>query len=247
MGKAICKIDTCEDGVFSRGWCSFHYGRWYALGDPEAGPPRRKRRPPVPKAEPKICKVDTCDDPARSHGWCMFHHNRAEKYDGDPLGGPPRRARPGAPKPECKAPDCTDPARTRGWCVHHYGKLYFTGDALAPDKYTPRGAPLRERIEMRVDKNGPVPEHRPDLGPCWVWTGYLNADGYGVTGVGPSGKTDLAHRVAYMEFVGPIPEGKELDHLCRNRACARWSHLEPVTHAVNVKRGDHSKKRKRAA
>jgi hypothetical protein len=172
----------------------------------------------------------------------MFHHDRWKKY-GDPLGGPPRRVSPGGPKPECKAPDCDEPARTRGWCVRHYQKLYKEGDALAPDKYTRRGASLAERIEAKTDKTGPAPGGRPELGPCWVWTGYLNEDGYGVIGLA-SGKTDLAHRVSYEVFADPIPEGLEIDHLCRNRACCRWDHLEPVTHEINVKRGDHSKKPK---
>jgi hypothetical protein len=47
----------------------------------------------------------------------------------------------------------------------------------------------------------------------------------------------LAHRVAYLALVGPIPEGKELDHRCRNRACVRPECLELVTHAENVRRG----------
>ncbi|WP_443060266.1 HNH endonuclease [Streptomyces sp. NBC_00444] len=46
-----------------------------------------------------------------------------------------------------------------------------------------------------------------------------------------------AHRAAYLELIGPIPSGLELDHLCRNRACWNPWHIDPVTHAVNVQRG----------
>lgn len=72
-------------------------------------------------------------------------------------------------------------------------------------------------------------------GPCWVWTGYTNADGYGKLCRGTT--TYAAHRVAYFGMVGEIPNGLELDHLCRNRACVNPDHLEPVTHHVNVMRG----------
>jgi hypothetical protein len=48
----------------------------------------------------------------------------------------------------------------------------------------------------------------------------------------------MAHQFAYMLTVGPVPDGMELDHLCRNRACCNPSHLEPVDHATNVRRGD---------
>jgi hypothetical protein len=69
--------------------------------------------------------------------------------------------------------------------------------------------------------------------PCILWTGLLNEDGYGKRG------SRLAHRVAYEEQVGPIPEGLEMDHLCRVRNCVNVQHLEPVTHQENCRRGIH--------
>lgn len=69
---------------------------------------------------------------------------------------------------------------------------------------------------------------------CWQWTGYTNG-GYG--GMNVNGKAYRVHRLAYEHFVGPIPEGLVLDHLCRNRACANPDHLEPVTHHTNILRG----------
>lgn len=45
------------------------------------------------------------------------------------------------------------------------------------------------------------------------------------------------HRVVYELVVGPIPDGMQLDHLCRQRACCNPDHLEPVTCLVNVRRG----------
>ena len=71
---------------------------------------------------------------------------------------------------------------------------------------------------------------------CWLWLGYTDRKGYGIFGVS-SGKTVKAHRFSYELFVGPIPEGLPLDHLCRTRNCVNPFHLEPVTNQENVIRG----------
>jgi hypothetical protein len=73
------------------------------------------------------------------------------------------------------------------------------------------------------------------LTPCWIWQNGKNVAGYGVTTV--SGTSTRAHRAVYTMLVGPIDAGLQLDHLCRVRACVNPDHLEPVTCAVNVRRG----------
>lgn len=69
---------------------------------------------------------------------------------------------------------------------------------------------------------------------CWPWLGAL-AHGYGSMR-GADGRTTGAHRVIYQSMRGPIPDGLELDHLCRNRSCVNPAHLEPVTRIENARR-----------
>ena len=97
--------------------------------------------------------------------------------------------------------------------------------------------PVEERLWAKVNKNGPVPAYRPDLGPCWIWTGCLNKHGYGKISMGlRGGSIRGTHVVAYELLVGNVPGGLELDHLCRVRACLNPLHLEPVTGAENMRR-----------
>lgn len=75
-----------------------------------------------------------------------------------------------------------------------------------------------------------------DENGCWIWTGARNKAGYGA--IGDGSKVRRTHRVAYEYLITEIPPGLQLDHLCRNRACANPWHLEPVTNYVNWMRGD---------
>lgn len=80
---------------------------------------------------------------------------------------------------------------------------------------------------------------------CWEWSAYRNKDGYGTFRVGS--RTDgtrrmiLAHQFAYETLVGPVPDGFQLDHLCRNRGCVNPTHLEVVTNQENSSRGETGK------
>jgi hypothetical protein len=70
---------------------------------------------------------------------------------------------------------------------------------------------------------------------CWEWLGYRMRLGYGQLHHG--GRTAYAHVVAYELFKGPVPDGLEIDHLCRNPGCVNPNHLEAVTHRENMLRG----------
>lgn len=73
---------------------------------------------------------------------------------------------------------------------------------------------------------------------CWLWTGRLHTKGYAVlrADAGTTPRVVYAHRFAYEFFVGSIPEGMQLDHLCRNRHCVRPDHLERVSSGENTLR-----------
>lgn len=72
---------------------------------------------------------------------------------------------------------------------------------------------------------------RTDNG-CWNYTGTIGTRGYGQI------LQTTAHRWFYTKLVGPIPNGLQIDHLCRNKQCVNPAHLEPVTGAENARRRD---------
>ena len=88
------------------------------------------------------------------------------------------------------------------------------------------------RFMKRVRQDG----HRLFGGtPCWTWTGARQSKGYGAFRLGGRGTPpELAHRVAWRLFVGPIPPGKDLHHKCYNPACCNPDHLEPISKALNT-------------
>jgi hypothetical protein len=74
------------------------------------------------------------------------------------------------------------------------------------------------------------------VGECWLWTGPTSEFGYGSTTPTRPGSR-VAHRLSYLTFVGPIPDGMQIDHLCRTPACFNPEHLEAVTPRINTLRG----------
>jgi hypothetical protein len=95
-----------------------------------------------------------------------------------------------------------------------------------------RAKSLEERFWAKVDKRGPD--------DCWSWRGWHNNDsGYGRLDVQVSGvrRKLYAHRIVYELERGSIPDGFQIDHLCRNRGCVNPAHLEAVTQRTNILRG----------
>ena len=84
---------------------------------------------------------------------------------------------------------------------------------------------VEERFWVKVEKTE----------SCWIWTGAHKNSGYGSFWAGD--RSVLAHRYSWALEHGPVPEGLELDHLCRVRDCVRPDHLDPVDHAENSRRG----------
>jgi hypothetical protein len=95
----------------------------------------------------------------------------------------------------------------------------------------PKPTDVLIRIMRRVDtqENG-----------CWIFTGCRTRTGYGQVTLSFTEGRALTHRVVYERMEGPVPEGMQLDHLCRMPACCNPEHLEPVTPAENIRRGNVS-------
>lgn len=95
----------------------------------------------------------------------------------------------------------------------------------------------RTTVESRVARLSKVDE----TSGCWVWGGSKDKDGYGKVRVKfPNGRVAyLAHRMTFMHFVGDIPDGKEVDHICKNTSCINPAHLRLLTHRENVEAGDY--------
>lgn len=94
---------------------------------------------------------------------------------------------------------------------------------------------VSERFWEKVDKI--------EITGCWLWTASIKPNGYGQFAVTPKA-VHYAHRLAYEWVRGPIPPGKQLDHLCRTRHCVNPAHLEPVTMRENLRRGTHANREK---
>lgn len=87
------------------------------------------------------------------------------------------------------------------------------------------------RTQFVLDRISPEP-----MSGCWLWSGEITRAGYGAVSKTVNTKRQMAHRVVYELYKGAIPDGLELDHKCLMKLCVNPDHLEPVTHAENMRR-----------
>ena len=122
-------------------------------------------------------------------------------------------------------------ARCFNWNIDRVNLLAFTS------RFDPEGSFIpdeQERAQVAARLHGKIEFTES----CWRWTAALNL-GYAHNTQGQRHFTSqLGHRQIYEAFVGSIPEGLQLDHLCRVKNCVNPDHLEPVTPLVNIRRKD---------
>lgn len=134
----------------------------------------------------------------------------------------------------CVIEGCDRRGVARGLCKYHHTAAARDG---CLDQFPSTRVTGHTRLALLVEADAPG---------CWPWPGALNKKGYGTIDVVVNGRRyRSAHRFAYEQLVGPIPDGLELDHLCRNPPCVNPAHLEPVTRSENVRRGDKARRRNR--
>lgn len=118
----------------------------------------------------------------------------------------------------CEQSNCTRRHYAKGLCSLHYKRHSKGSDLSSP---LIRSGSLSDRFWVRVDKSL----------ECWTWRTGLTAQGYGQ--IREQGRSYLAHRLSYEWHYGAIPDGMQVDHICRSRSCVNPDHLRLATDGLN--------------
>lgn len=200
------------------------------------------------------CSFPECGRPMRALGYCMTHYQQQRRGEElRPIWKTPRGD-------ACSFPACERPVHARTLCAAHFQQrkkgqelrpVAEPSVCIADECSTPtRFAELcrvhgeRMRLYGRLDK---LPEpsvaerfwekvHKTET--CWLWIGAISSTGYGTISI--DGRRQGAHRLSLALAGVEIPDGYDVDHLCRTPPCVNPNHLEPVTHAENMARAPFS-------
>lgn len=163
----------------------------------------------------RTCAAADCAKVYYCRGYCVAHYQRWKKT-GDPFGSVPRKT-----QGECKVADCRRTSVAHNLCDPHYRRVKNFGDLRADTplavSYVDPAEAFRARTERTADG-------------CLAWTGTM-AGGYGQMVVG--GESVPAHRYAWEQANGAIPDGHEIDHTCYRKECVEASHLRPALRSEN--------------
>lgn len=108
-------------------------------------------------------------------------------------------------------------------------RRFVVGHAMRGRPNPKPARPAADRFWEKVDQ----------AGECWLWTGFVNPNGYGQFAESRR-KPRYAHRTAWELTNGAIPKHLQIDHLCKNRRCVRPAHMELVSSAENTRRAPAS-------
>ena len=177
----------------------------------------------------RTCSVPGCDKATSSHGLCQTHVGRWRRRVAAGLPHEPadlvesrnRRAE------TCRVEGCDrPPSPGKSLCSMHRSRLERWG-VLEDESRSIKYAPAIDRFVRRFE---------PQPNGCWIWTGACFQDGYGAFSPVGTGRNVRVHRWAYERFVGRIPDGLVIDHLCHVPQCVNPDHLEAVTAQENTRR-----------